>query len=136
MHYEIGFFLEAQAEEFVSKKAELRTSVDKDCVKQYFSSIKSSISGNTQTSFLGYAPVLEAISKHIQYTKNRQALLNELFATNNSIDIIINILNDLVEREKDKVIDAIKARCQKKYPEFLEWDCVYSREEQLIRLCV
>lgn len=134
IHYEIGNFSENQAEEFIIKKAELKTLVDKECVKQYFSSIKNNISEIEQKTFLGYAPVLEAIATHIREVKNRQALLNELNETDNSVDIIVKILDDLLIREKSKVVDAIKLKCKDKYPQFNKWECLYSTEEQLVRL--
>lgn len=133
-HYEIGDFSENQAEEFIIKKAGLKTLADKECVNQYFSSIKNNISDVEQKTFLGYAPVLEAIATHIREVKNRQALLNELNETNNSVDIIMKILEDLLIREKSKVVDAMKLKCRDKYPQFNRWDCLYSVEEQLVRL--
>lgn len=133
-HYEIGDFLENQAEMFIEKKAELQTKVDKECVKQYFTSIKHNISEIECKSFLGYAPVLEAVATHIKEVKNRQKLLNDLKTVDNSVDIIVKILNDLLEREKLKVVDAVKRRCADRYPQFDELECLYSTEEQLVRL--
>ena len=43
-------------------------------------------------------------------------------------------MSDLLEREKAKVVDAFKTKCEEKHPEFSNWEDVYSEEEQLVRI--
>ena len=84
-HYEIGFFEETQAVNFMEgqienlKKGEVEkrghgessvTNAEKDCIKKYYNAIQNSISANEKASFLGYAPVLQAIASEIKGTSN------------------------------------------------------------------
>ena len=135
-HYEIGYFSEDQSKEFIGKSIGDRlTPADRDCIDSYYSAIKRNIPDNERTSFLGYAPVLEAIAKHIGNTPNRKKMISDLSSKNDCTDIILNIMKDLLRREQtEKVVAAFQERCKETHPEFTEWDRVYSAEEQLVRL--
>ena len=138
-HYEVGFFEDFQAKEFIKQFISLPnkqlTPADEDCATAYFNAIKQKISEAESRSFLGYAPVLEAIARHIQGCQNRAKLINALDDQKSSTDIIITIMRTLLSREQtDKVIPAFKQRCLESHPEFTSWDNLYSEEEQLVRI--
>ena len=139
VHYEIGFFQESSAKSFITKKAlganKAPTPADEECINTYYDTIRKNISDEESTSFLGYAPVLQAIAKHIQIAPNRARMISELLHQKDCASIIITIMQDLLAREKEeKVIPAFIERCQEEHPEFSNWNIVYSQEEQLVRI--
>lgn len=139
VHYEISFFLEDQAKQFVEKsivdKGHTATPADIACIDSYYNVIKSNITPTECQSFLGYAPVLEAIAKHIRTSKNRAKMLSVLSSQTNCVSIVMKIMEDLLSREQeDKVASAFKQKCEESHPEFSSWDLLYSPEEQLVRL--
>lgn len=139
LHYEIGFFAEGQAKEFIEKsivgKSRIATVADKECIDSYYKVVGSNISEVEKLSFLGYAPVLEAISAHIKSSKNRAKMISMLTTQTSCVSIIMKIMDDLLKREQDeKVIPAFKERCVEQYPEFNDWERLYSPQEQLVRI--
>lgn len=146
LHYEIGFFAEGQAKEFIEKsiveRGHVATAADKECIESYYNVVNANISSvNTNTtnveklSFLGYAPVLEAISAHIKSSRNRAKMISALKTQTSCVSIIMKIMDDLLKREQeDKVIPAFKERCAEQHPEFHDWEKLYSPKEQLIRI--
>lgn len=82
-------------------------------LKQYiFDAIGSFVDQQSKVSdnFLGYAPVLDAISTAIKQKKNYRALLEEYRKCNVSgISFILNVISEIIRREKeDKVNEFIK----------------------------
>lgn len=139
IHYEIGFFTEASAKEFVEKKIYATkgqlTLADTCCVNEYYSAVRRNITDEESISFLGYAPVLEAISKHINTSPNRAKLISELSSQMDCVSLIIKIMGDLLDREqKEKVLPAIENRLAGQHPEYTDWQSLYSPEEQLVRV--
>ena len=137
-HYEIGFFNESAAKEFVVKSVAGKNAPSKpdiDCADSYYDVIKRNITQEECTSFLGYAPVLEAIATHIKTTPNRQKMISELANQKDCVSIIMNILDDLLVREQtEKAGPAFAEKCKEAHPEFVDWEKVYSPEEQLVRV--
>lgn len=137
LHYEIGFFDKTQAIQFIEEsinKKEL-TDADKQCINCYYDTISGNLSAEEIQSFLGYAPVLEAISQDVKDNPNSGKLISELKSKSDRSKIIITILEDLLNREHEqKFIPAFQKRCQELYPTFNAWDQVYSPREQLVRL--
>ena len=137
-HYEIGFFNEDAAKDFVLKsvvRENTPTKPDQECVNSYYDVIKHNITPAEQTSFLGYAPVLEAIATHINATPNRQKLISELSTQKDCVSIITKIMDDLLTREQEeKAIPNFREKCIASHPEFTSWERVYSAEEQLVRI--
>ena len=137
-HYEIGFFAEESAKDFIIKSVSGNSSPtipDVECAKSYYDAVKRNITQEESTSFLGYAPVLQAIAAHIKDCPNRQKLISELSNQRDCVSIITKIMDDLLIREQtEKVVPAFIERCKEAHPEFTEWDKVYSAEEQLVRL--
>lgn len=137
-HYEIGFFNEDAAKNFIIKSVCGKippTKPDLECAHSYYNAIKHNITDEECTSFLGYAPVLEAISAHIKVSPNRQKIINELSTQKDCVSIIMKIMDDLLIREQaEKVVPAFREKCVAAHPEFTSWDKVYSPEEQLVRV--
>ena len=139
IHYEISFFLEDQAKEFIEKsiipKGGKATAADTECINSYYAVVKKNITPIECQSFLGYAPVLEAIAEHIKTSKNRAKMISMLSTQTDCVSIIMKIMEDLLVREQEeKVTVAFKQKCAEAHPEFSDWDMLYSPEEQLVRL--
>lgn len=139
LHYEIGFFHEATAKDFVTRlitnKGSQPTRADIECVNTYYEVVKRNISDEECRSFLGYAPVLQAIAAHIKEHKNRQKLISDLQSQKDCVSVIMSIMHDLLAREQeDKFVSAFKERCADNHPEFNDWDSVYNEQEQLVRI--
>lgn len=139
VHYEISFFLEDQAKEFIEKsivpKGGNLTAADTECINAYYDVVKKNITPTECQSFLGYAPVLEAIAKHIKTSRNRAKMISMLSSQTDCVSIIMKIMEDLLIREQsEKVTTAFKQKCAEAHPEFSDWDMLYSPEEQLVRL--
>ncbi|MGN0710511.1 MAG: hypothetical protein ACI4LO_02030 [Anaerovoracaceae bacterium] len=138
-HYEIGFFEEPQAKEFIKENVKLEkhdfTPADEECVNEYYQVVRQNITDEELDTFLGYAPVLQAISQHIITSKNQAKLISELKTKQNcSIDIIIKIMDDLLNREKEKVKEAFIKKIKDSYPDFDKFELLYTKEEQLVRV--
>lgn len=138
IHYEIGFFNEIASKEFIVKSVvgeNTPSKPDIDCANSYYDVIKHNITDDECISFLGYAPVLEAISTHIKSCPNRQKMISDLSTQKDCVSIIMKIMDDLLFREQtEKVIPAFVSKCKEQHPEFTYWDKVYSAEEQLVRI--
>jgi len=137
-HYEIGFFSESSAKDFIIKSIvgeEKPTKPDIECTNSYYEVIKRNITKEECESFLGYAPVLQAIATHIKKSPNRQKMISELSTQKDCVSIIMKIMDDLLVREQnEKVVPAFMKKCKEAHPEFSDWDKVYSAEEQLVRI--
>lgn len=138
-HYEIGFFQETAAKSFITQSivesGKAPTIPDIECVNTYYDVVKRNITVEESQSFLGYAPVLQAISVHIKQHANRAKLLSELSNQRDCTSVIMAIMGDLLYREQTKkVVPAFEKRCKEVCPEFTDWDKVYSEKEQLVRL--
>lgn len=138
LHYEIGFFNENSAKDFIVKSVVgngALTPPDIECANKYYTVIKDNITVEESSSFLGYAPVLEAISTHIKSSSNRQRLISTLSTNKNCVSIIMSIMNDLLIREQnEKVVLAFKQKSITSHPDFCDWEKVYSSEEQMVRI--
>ena len=137
LHYEIGFFTESSAKEFILQSITGEGSPSKpdiECTNSYYDAIRRNITDGECESFLGYAPVLEAIAAHIKQSPNRSKMISDLSQKRDCTDIILKIMEDLLTREQEKVVLAFKEKCKEKYPNFTQWDSVYSMEEQLMRV--
>lgn len=137
--YEIGFFQETAAKSFIAQsiveKGKTPTPADLECINAYYDVVQRNITAEESQSFLGYAPVLQAIAVHIKQYGNRSKLLSELSNQRDCTAVIMTIMNDLLFREQTKkVVPAFEKRCKEVCPEFTDWDKVYSKKEQLVRL--
>jgi hypothetical protein len=107
--YEIGFFEEHNAKEFIRKKLQAHGKVISQtvngCIDQQFSTIKRLLGRvEDSKSFLAYAPVLEALARVYDEERNTIKLLEKLKQENvSSTKIVYSILDYLLEREQGKV---------------------------------
>ena len=138
-HYEIDYFADTQAKEFVRKTAEKRkktiTPAVEECIQQYFTQIGTAIQdAETRKRFLGYAPVLEAIAAHIVEIPNTSKLLSALRDNTGDATLIRTIMDNLLDREHQKFIEAFQKQIKNESDKISDWNSIYSKEEQLIRI--
>ena len=141
-HYEISFFDESPRRDFIKEKLKFSgqeiTSAVEICIDHILGRIKEKLDKDVLKSFLGYAPVLEAIAKTIEKENNPARLISKIEKTNPthtaSTEIIDTILSDLMLREQEKVKNGFIERCSSRFPEFKLWDEIYKEKEQLVRI--
>ena len=135
-HYEISFFEESDAIEFIkykiSQTSDITPATEK-WIKEQFAVIKQTIDKDESAikSFLGYAPVLEALAVYFIDEPNTMKLL---LHTQDSTNAFCQIMKYILDREKAKVVGGFKHRCQKEFPSFANWESLYSEEEQIKRI--
>lgn len=137
--FEVSFFEESNAIEFIKKKIEESrpiTSVTIDCIKELFNEIKRLLDNDTEAinSFIGYAPVLEALATFYTEENNTMQLVQKIKSASCSAEIFLKIMEHILIREHRKVVNGFKERCEAEYPDFTNWNDVYSIQEQLVRL--
>lgn len=144
--YEISFFAETDGLTFIQRKLEETRKKNNDnrpvtvatieCIRSLFDEIKRLLDYDEDAiaSFLGYAPVLEALAVFCDEENNTIQLKQKIQNANCSAEIFQKIMEYILGREQRKVINGFRERCMDEYPEFEKWDCVYSEREQLIRL--
>lgn len=137
--YEISFFEESSAVDFIKQKIATNgktTPVTDDWIKSQFAVIKNVLENdpNTIRSFIGYAPVLEALHVFFEEEPNTMALLQKTERQSNSTDVFCKIIDHILTREQSKVVNGFKERCIQDFPDFDNWESVYTAEEQLIRI--
>ena len=139
-HYEIGFFEEYNAKRFIKEKLVLDghrfTDTVEHCIDEQFAIIRQLL-GNVEVarSFIGYAPVLEALAKAFDEERNTIKLLEQLKGKSvTGTKIIYNILEFLLGRESEKVCKALQEKWKRKFPDFKEWEKIYTPTEQKVRL--
>lgn len=139
--YEVGYFEDHNSYEFIKRTVELErgtafTPAMKDCVDTEFSIISEVLDEeHSRESFLGYAPVLQAIAKTLNDTQNTIALKNSLENANSGIEIVSRILSEgLLKREQNKIINGIRENLGEKYSDFHEWDKLYTFDEQIVNI--
>lgn len=138
--YEISFFEETNAIEFITETManadhEVTPAVTQ-CIKATFAEIKRLLGNDPEVckSFIGYAPVLEALAVFFSEETNTMQLIQRIENSRSSAEIFVRIIDYIVEREQKKVINGFQQRCSSEYPDFGEWECVYSPQEQFIRI--
>ena len=138
IHYEIGYFPETKAREFVLQSAAHRRSITpavEECVNQYFNQVQALVHDKEIAErFLGYAPVLEAIAAHITEISNTARLLSALRERANETSLIQKIMDNLLEREQQKFTAAFRVRIAGHEDKVSDWDAIYSKDEQLVRI--
>ena len=137
--YEVGFFSEESAKKFICEKIKeqrVLTPAIENCIDAQFSQIKRILNNNEEVihSFLGYAPVLEALSLFFDEEDNTMRLLQETQSATNSTELFIKVLDYILDREQKKVAEAFRTRCENEYPDFQDWNVVYQTKEQIFRL--
>lgn len=136
-HYEIRFFPFPKARTFIEKKLEQKkrnSPADLQCINEYLSLLRTKMSGIEFDSFIGYAPVLEAIAAHIISVPNAARFISDLASSNDSSTVIMKILSDLLEREHVKFSEAFNEACINISPNTILCEEVYRQKEQLFYL--
>lgn len=142
-------FTEEQAEEFLYKKVigankARYTKPYQDVIKYLINSIKGFFKNQgeldkaTFNNFIGYAPVLDAITELLKGNANYHALLKELESEQyTNVNLLIHLLEKILKREQDKVKNAVIAKLLEDYPieqqEMFD-KVVYSSDDQCRRL--
>lgn len=143
--YEIGFFTETNARFFIEqsylqhndteRKHQLTPAISK-AIEAFFNLIKNVLDDiELYESFIGYAPILQAIERTIEEESNTAKLLSKIVRTEGiSEQLIYRILEELLYREQQKVINALKQKWEKKDITSIVWDDVYTIQEQTVRI--
>ncbi len=140
-HYEVGFFEDSDAVQFILKKIAVKKAITtpvEQWVRDQFDVIKQLLGDDPHTirSFLGYAPVLEALAVFFNEDAgdNTMQALQHIKKKDGSIAIFVSIMEYILTREQTKVSNGFKKRCCADFPDFSDWDIVYGMDEQLIRI--
>ncbi|MEH2951294.1 hypothetical protein AALB51_17310 [Lachnospiraceae bacterium 62-26] len=136
-HYEIGYFAEYNSKFYIQNKLERDkveiSTIVTECIDEQFREIHRIFQNGSANEFLGYAPVLDALAASYSKEKNTVNLLKNITSGENSCNLILKILDDLLQREHNKFIKALKNKFSK-IEEDIEWDVLYKKEEQLYRI--
>lgn len=133
-HFEVGYFAEYNAKTYIRNGLEKLnipiTNVANICIDEQFNEIKRILISDTD-AFLGYAPVLNALAASYDSERNTLNLLKNIAKAENTCELMKKILDDLLQRERDKFIKALKV----KIPEIKDCsELVYDENEQLFRI--
>lgn len=135
IHYEVGYFAEYNAKTYIKNGLEkLRvpiTDIVNQCIEAQFREIKRILLNKDTESFLGYAPVLNALSASYDDERNTLNLLKSTEDSDNNCQLLKKILDDLLVRERGKFLKALKIKLPKieNYSE-----SIYDKNEQILRI--
>lgn len=134
LHYQIGLIDEESGKVFIEqllkrKKREV-TPVIKRAIDQEFSSITTFLN-NDARAFLGYAPVLEALTELIYQERNTINLVQNLKSGDKADKLFEKIMRDLLSREQQKFTAQLKSEWKTEHPQFNKWGELYSVDEQI-----
>lgn len=134
-HFEVGYFAEYNAKTYIKNGLEKKnipiTAVVNTCIDEQFKEIKRILLDTKTDAFLGYAPVLNALATSYDNDRNTLNLLKSTINTENNCDLLKTILDDLLKRECEKFVRALKV----KIPQLKTCSkSVYDINEQLLRI--
>ena len=143
--YEIEYFSKSTAKEFLykylvdkdNKYIQLHDKIDQistiifDGIDR---AMASKAKAGYKTGFYGYAPVLLAIATLFRQYSSLQELENEYTPESKYNEITATIIENILDREKNKVIDAFKTRLEQQGLPSDQIQILYSSNEQLSRL--
>lgn len=134
VHYQIGLIDEENGKKFIRESLKRKqvgiTPIIEQAIDQEFINIEGFLGVNAR-AFLGYAPVLEALTELVYQAKNTINLLQDLKKGDNSDTVFKKIMWGLLVREQQKFTEQIKAEWQNKYPNFCSWEKIYTINEQI-----
>lgn len=135
IHYEVGYFAEYNAKTYIKNGLEKLnvpiTRIVNQCIDAQFKEIERILLEKDTESFLGYAPVLNALSASYDDERNTLTLLKKITNSENNCQLLKNILDDLLIRERKKFLKALKV----KLPQIKNYsDHIYDKNEQILRL--
>lgn len=133
-HYEIGIIDEANGKEFIRQllqiKGKVITPTVNDAIDKEFEDITSYLK-DAARDFLGYPPVLEALTAVLMQESNTLKLIQGLKRGTKSDKIFERIMKSLLIREQQKVVNQIKPLWNESSPEFHDWSSLYNCDEQI-----
>ena len=141
---EIDFFLPNQREEFIDKQLKNASSKHPSTYKEYrdeifdrFRKVLKSENPNEnislEKSFLGYAPVLQAISQFIAHEGNNYHVSRQQLTGETGSGLICQVMKKLLEREQDKMVSRLKQDSNLNFDDSV-WQKVFSPTEQILRI--
>lgn len=111
VHYQIGLIDEENGKKFIRESLKRKqvgiTPIIEQAIDQEFINIESFLGVNAR-AFLGYAPVLEALTELVYQAKNTINLLQDLKKGDNSDTVFKKIMWGLLVREQQKFTEQIK----------------------------
>ena len=135
IHYEVGYFAEYNAKTYIKNGLEKSkvpvTDIVNQCIEAQFREIKRILLNKDTESFLGYAPVLNALSASYDDERNTLNLLTRTKDSDNNCQLLKKILDDLLIRERGKFLRALKIKLPK-IENFSE--SIYDNNEQILRI--
>lgn len=135
IHYEVGYFAEYNAKTYIKNGLDKLkipvTDVVNQCIEAQFREIKRILLNRETESFLGYAPVLNALSASYDDERNTLNLLTHTEDSTNNCQLLKKILDDLLIRERGKFLRALKVKLPK-IENFSE--NIYNENEQILRI--
>lgn len=134
-HYEVSYFEEANAKTYIKNGLKKRnipiTDIVDECIEAQFKEIKRILMNKNTSSFLGYAPVLNALSTSYDEERNTLNLLKNTSNSENNCSLLKKIMDCLLIREREKFIRSLKI----KLPNIANFsDDIYSPKEQILRI--
>lgn len=136
-HYEVGYFAEYNSKTYIENKLKKLnieiSSVVKTCIEEQFHEIHRIFPNAGAKEFLGYAPVLDALAAAYSKERNTAILLKNTASGENNCSLIVKILDDLLSREQEKFIKALKNKFSKVKID-IKFEELYKRDEQLCRI--
>lgn len=133
-HYEIGAIDEENGKEFIRQLLQIRgkdiTPTINDAIDKEFESISLYLK-DAARDFLGYPPVLEALTAVLMQESNTLKLIQGLKRGTNSDKIFEKIMRGLLIREQQKVTSQLKPLWNESAPEFHDWGSIYNCDEQI-----
>ncbi len=151
-HYDIDYFNLDQAKLFIHnfllyRDSEIKAShwdekyynshiaIINDCIAKSLEQLEDSLEQTEDAvQFLGYAPVLETIAISIINEPNLISFLNTLDDNSSHFNTVQSILTRILEREHDKVINALKQKINDIPVSTGFFDNFYSCSDQISRL--
>lgn len=134
VHYQIGLIDEENGKKFIEQLLERKkrhvTSVIKRAIEEEFASITKFLN-NDARAFLGYAPVLEALTELIYQERNTINLVQNLKNGDKADKLFEKIMRDLLVREQQKFTCQLQEEWKTEHPQFDKWAELYSIDEQI-----
>ena len=162
-HWRIDYFDQTRAFEFIDKKASylcaaLKRSPDvnspmfHNCKALAFEILGKCVDPDSDVwksdaarQFVGYAPVLEALTSYLIRDPNLVKVENELKSklegqetggAKKIWELINEIVSGILSREQTKLIDPLKVELETKFTDsgWADWEQLYTPEEQILRV--
>lgn len=139
VHYEVGLFAEYNAKSYIKNKLKMLgiqiTDITELCIDQQFSEIRRILGSDKETeSFIGYAPVLDALAMAYDEDRNTLKLLQGTKNVENNLVLLRRILEKLLAREHDKFLKALRVKVNEIANNDSITSLLYLSDEQLHRL--